>query len=130
MISLVEDERLKRQREVPITVIMGNPPYSAGCQKSDNDNSANVSYPKLEKSISDTYAKYTEAKMKKTLYDSYIEVMASNRLGSQGIISFVSNGSFIDSQATDGMRKSLYEEFNHLYIFNLRGDQRTQGETS
>ena len=125
------DERLKRQQEVPITVIMGNPPYSAG-QKSDNDNSANVSYPKLEKSISDTYAKYTEAKMKKTLYDSYIEAFrwASNRLGSQGIISFVSNGSFIDSQATDGMRKSLYEEFNHLYIFNLRGDQRTQGETS
>ena len=125
------DERLKRQQEVPITVIMGNPPYSAG-QKSDNDNSANVSYPKLEKSISDTYAKYTEAKMKKTLYDSYIEAFrwASNRLGSQGIISFVSNGSFIDSQATDGMRKSLYEEFNHIYIFNLRGDQRTQGETS
>lgn len=125
------DERLKRQQEVPITVIVGNPPYSAG-QKSDNDNSANISYPKLEKSISDTYAKYTEAKMKKTLYDSYIEAFrwASNRLGSQGIISFVSNGSFIDSQATDGMRKSLYEEFNHLYIFNLRGDQRTQGETS
>ncbi len=28
------------------------------------------------------------------------------------------------------MRKSFYEEFNQLYIFNLRGDQRTQGETS
>ena len=46
------------------------------------------------------------------------------------MIGFVSNGSFIDSQTTDGLRKSLYEEFNHLYIFNLRGDQRTQGETS
>ncbi|MFK4926665.1 DEAD/DEAH box helicase [Lactococcus garvieae] len=125
------DERLKKQQEVPITVIMGNPPYSAG-QKSDNDNAQNVSYPKLEKAISDTYARHTEAKMKKTLYDSYIEAFkwASDRLGEQGLISFVSNGSYIDSQATDGMRKCLYEEFNHLYIFNLRGDQRTQGETS
>lgn len=123
------DERLKRQQEVPITVIVGNPPYSAG-QKSDNDNSANISYPKLEKSISDTYAKYTEAKMKKTLYDSYIEAFrwASNRLGIQGVIAFVSNGSYIDSQATDGLRKCFYNEFNHLYIFNLRGDARTSGE--
>ncbi|OQJ71610.1 helicase [Leuconostoc pseudomesenteroides] len=123
------DERLKRQQEVPITAIIGNPPYSAG-QKSDNDNAANLSYPKLERSISETYAKYTQSKMKKTLYDSYIEAFrwASNRIGSKGIIGFVSNGSFLDSQATDGMRKVLYEEFNHLYIFNLRGDARTQGE--
>lgn len=125
------DERLKRQQEVPITAIIGNPPYSAG-QKFDNDNAANISYPRLETRISDTYAKYTNSKMKKTLYDSYIEAFrwASDRISSQGVIGFVSNGSFIDSQATDGMRKILFEEFNHLYIFNLRGDQRTQGETS
>jgi len=125
------DERLKRQQEVPITAIIGNPPYSAG-QKSDNDNAANLSYPKLESSILETYARYTQSKMKKTLYDSYIEAFrwASDRIGAKGIIGFVSNGSFLDSRATDGMRKVLYEEFNHLYIFNLRGDQRTQGETS
>ncbi len=123
------DERLKRQQEVPITAIIGNPPYSAG-QKSDNDNSANVSYPKLEQAISKSYAKYTGSKMKKTLYDSYIEAFrwAGDRLGSKGVIGFVSNGSFIDSQATDGMRKCLHDEFNHLYIFNLRGDARTSGE--
>ncbi|EOF50873.1 TPA: DEAD/DEAH box helicase [Enterococcus faecium] len=123
------DERLKRQQEVPITAIIGNPPYSAG-QKSDNDNSANISYPKLEHAISKTYAKYTDSKMKKTLYDSYIEAFrwASDRIGSKGVIGFVSNGSFIDSQATDGMRKCLHDEFNHLYIFNLRGDARTSGE--
>lgn len=123
------DERLKRQKEVPITAIIGNPPYSAG-QRSDNDNAANFSYPKLEKRISETYAKYTDAKMKKTLYDSYIQAFrwASDRLKDKGIIAFVSNGSFLDSQATNGMRKIVSEEFNHLYIFNLRGDARTQGE--
>lgn len=119
------DERLKRQQEIPITVIMGNPPYSAG-QESDNDNAANVSYPKLEQRISETYAKHTDVKMKKTLYNSYIEAFrwASDRLDDKGIVAFVSNGQFIDSIAASGLRKSFYDEFNHIYIFNLRGNQR------
>ncbi|MFJ5131609.1 DEAD/DEAH box helicase [Staphylococcus saprophyticus] len=123
------DKRLKRQQEVPITAIIGNPPYSAG-QKSDNDNAANLTYPKLEKRVSETYAKYTDVKMKKTLYDSYIQAFrwASDRLKGKGVIAFISNGSYLDSQATNGMRKIISEEFNHLYIFNLRGDAYTQGE--
>ncbi|MFI3603493.1 DEAD/DEAH box helicase [Vagococcus fluvialis] len=125
------DERLKRQQEVPITAIIGNPPYSAG-QSSVNNANQNIDYPKLNSKIEKTYAKHSAANLKKSLYDSYIQAFrwASDRLGSQGIIGFVSNGSFIDSQSTDGFRKVLVEEFNHLYILNLRGDQRTQGETS
>ena len=70
--------------------------------------------------------------MKKAVYDSYIQAFrwSSDRIKELGVIGFVSNGSFIDSQSTDGFRKVLFEEFNHLYIFHLRGDQRTQGETS
>lgn len=125
------DTRLKRQQEVPITAIISNPPYSAG-QTSVNDSNQNIDYPKLNSKIENTYAKYSNANLKKSLYDSYIQAFrwASDRIESQGIIGFVSNGSFIDSQSTDGFRKVLAEEFNHLYIFNLRGDQRTQGETS
>lgn len=125
------DERLKRQQEVPITAIIGNPPYSAG-QSSVNNANQNIDYPKLNSKIEKTYAKYSTANLKKSLYDSYIQAFrwASDRLSSQGIIGFVSNGSFIDSQSTDGFRKVLVEEFNYLYILNLRGDQRTQGETS
>ena len=125
------DARLKRQQEVPITAIIGNPPYSAG-QTSVNDSNQNIDYPNLNAKIENTYAKYSTANLKKSLYDSYIQAFrwASDRIGSQGVIGFVSNGSFIDSQSTDGFRKVLSEEFNHLYIFNLRGDQRTQGETS
>lgn len=123
------DERLKRQQEVPITAIIGNPPYSAG-QTSVNDSNQNIDYPNLNAKIENTYAKYSTANLKKSLYDSYIQAFrwASDRLGSHGVIGFVSNGSFIDSQSTDGFRKVLSEEFNHLYIFNLRGDARTQGE--
>lgn len=123
------DARLKRQQEVPITAIIGNPPYSAG-QTSVNDSNQNIDYPNLNAKIENTYAKYSTANLKKSLYDSYIQAFrwASDRIGSQGVIGFVSNGSFIDSQSTDGFRKVLSEEFNYLYIYNLRGDARTQGE--
>ncbi|MFK4944355.1 DEAD/DEAH box helicase [Lactococcus garvieae] len=125
------DERLKRQQEVPITVIVGNPPYSVG-QGNANDDNQNLTYPILSSRIEETYAKHSNAGLKKSLYDMYIQAIrwASDRLTNKGIIGFVSNGSFIDSQSTSGLRYSLYNEFNHLYIFNLRGDQRTVGEQS
>ncbi|WP_285141973.1 DEAD/DEAH box helicase [Lactococcus petauri] len=120
------DERLKRQQEVPITVIIGNPPYSVG-QGNANDGNQNLVYPKLNKRIEETYAKHTKANLKKSLYDSYIQAIrwASDRLENNGIIGFVSNGSFIDKNSTSGFRKSLKDEFNHLYIFNLKGDMRS-----
>lgn len=125
------DERLKKEQETPITVIIGNPPYSVG-QSRVNDSNANTDYPNLNKRIENTYAKDSKSKLKKSLYDSYIKALrwASDRIQTSGIIGFVSNGSFIDSRSRDVLRKSLFEEFNHLYIYNLRGDQRTQGEIS
>ncbi|MCR4372491.1 DEAD/DEAH box helicase [Bacillus amyloliquefaciens] len=125
------DERLKRQQEVPITVIIGNPPYSAK-QASVNDNNANLKYEKLDKRLAETYVANSTAINKNNLYDSYIRAIrwSSDRLVGNGIIGFVSGAGFIDGNTADGLRKSLFDEFNHLYILNLRGDQRTQGETS
>ena len=125
------DERLKRQKNVPITAIIGNPPYSKG-QSNDNDNNKNLEYPELFKSVANTYVKHSKTSSVLGMYDSYVLSIrwASNRLNGKGVVAFVSNGSYIDSQSADGLRKSLYEEFNYLYIFNLRGDQRTSGETS
>lgn len=125
------NSRLKRQQEEPIFVIMGNPPYSAK-QTSANDNNQNQKYPKLDKAIEDTYAKNSIAINKNSLYDSYIRAIrwSSDRIGDKGIIGFVTNGAFIDSLNSDGLRKSLYDEYNYIYIFNLRGNQRTSGEES
>ncbi|EOI6543450.1 DEAD/DEAH box helicase [Enterococcus hirae] len=125
------DERLKRQQEVPINVIIGNPPYSVGAND-ENESDKNLNYPILESRIAETYVKYSISKSLRGLYDSYVKALrwSSDRIGKKGVIGFVSNASFIDSKSADGLRKCLYEEFNYLYIFNLRGDQRTQGETS
>ena len=125
------DKRLKRQQEKPITAIIGNPPYSIG-QGSQNDNNQNISYPKLDKRLADTYVAKSNAGLTKGLYDSYVKAFrwASDRLKEQGIIGFVTNGAYLNTNSADGLRAGLYEEFNHLYIFNLRGDQRTIGEKS
>lgn len=125
------DQRLKRQQEKPITAIIGNPPYSIG-QGSQNDNNQNISYPKLDKRLADTYVAKSNAGLTKGLYDSYVKAFrwASDRLKDNGVIGFVTNGNYLNTNSADGLRAGLYEDFNHLYIFNLRGDQRTLGEQS
>ena len=125
------DQRLKRQQEKPITAIIGNPPYSIG-QGSENDNNQNISYPKLDQRLADTYVAKSKSITTKGLYDSYIKAFrwASDRLKGQGVIGFVTNGNYLNTNSADGLRAGLYEEFNHLCIFNLRGDQRTLGEQS
>lgn len=124
-------ERVKAQQKAPLRVIMGNPPYSVG-QKSANDNAQNQAYPKLDNRIADTYAKGTNAINKNSLYDAYIKAFrwSSDRLDKEhgGIICFVSNGSWIDGNSQDGFRKHLEKEFSNIYVFNLRGNARTQGE--
>lgn len=125
-------KRVRAQKKQPIQIIIGNPPYSVG-QKSANDNAQNQSYPKLEKRIADTYAKYGTATSKKALYDSYIKAFrwASDRLTDTngGIIAFVSNAGWLDGNGMDGFRKCLADEFSSIYVFNLRGNCRTSGET-
>ncbi|UNE54277.1 DEAD/DEAH box helicase [Bartonella machadoae] len=122
---------LELQKKLNIEVIIGNPPYSLR-QKSENDNAQNTPYPLLDKRISETYAAHSKATSMQALYDSYIRAIrwASDRIENAGVIGFVTNASFIDANSMDGLRKCLVEEFSSLYIFHLRGNQRTSGELS
>lgn len=126
-------ERVAAQKKAPVRVIIGNPPYSAG-QKSANDNAQNQKYLILEDKIAKSYATLSSAGLKASLYDSYIKAFrwSSDRLDKEngGIIAFVSNGNWLDSNSTDGLRKSFENEFSSIYVFNLRGNQRTSGELS
>lgn len=114
-----------------IQVVVGNPPYSVG-QKSANDNNANQRYPSLDAKIEATYTARSSGTNKNSLYDSYLRAIrwASDRVGDAGVIGFVTNGGFIDGNTADGVRLTLTEEFSHLYVYNLRGNQRTAGELS
>ena len=123
-------ERVRRQNRLPIRVIVGNPPYSVG-QRNANDNNANESYPSLDARIKSEYAARSKnGSTKKALYDSYIRAFrwASDRIGDQGVVCFVSNAGWLRAAAMDGMRQCLAEEFDDIYVFDLRGNARTKGE--
>jgi predicted helicase len=122
-------ERANKQQGNDIRVIIGNPPYSTG-QTSENDNNQNQKYDKLDGDIRRSYVKHSTGVNKNSLYDSYIRAVrwASDRIKDKGMVCYVSNGSFIDSNAMDGLRHSLTDEFSRIYCFNLRGNARTSGE--
>ena len=125
-------ERVKRQKNAPLQIIFGNPPYTIG-QNSANDNAQNKKYPILDNRISETYSKESSAGLNKALYDAYIKGFrwATDRLNNNGgVIGFVTNGAWIDGTATSGFRKTIEKEFSSIYVFNLRGNQRTSGEIS
>ncbi|CAN5386106.1 DEAD/DEAH box helicase family protein [soil metagenome] len=126
-------ERVARQKKAPLRVIMGNPPYSVG-QKSANDNAQNQKYDKLDARIANTYARESTAGLNKSLYDAYIKAFrwSTDRLDpiNGGVIAFVSNGAWLDGNSTDGFRKTIEKEFSSIWVFNLRGNQRTSGELS
>src|SRR5699024_9912447 len=126
-------ERVTKQKNAPLRVIMGNPPYSIG-QKSANDNAQNQSYDKLEARIAETFAERSNAVLNKSSYDAYMKAYrwSTDRLDPErgGVIGFVTNASWLDGNSHDGFRKCIEEDFSKIYVFDLRGNQRTSGELS
>ncbi|MBS1902142.1 MAG: N-6 DNA methylase [Bacteroidetes bacterium] len=133
LFSTENTERVKRQKQSPIFVIVGNPPYNAG-QVNENDNNKNRKYPVIDKRVSESYSKESRATNKIALSDPYVKAFrfASDRViaNGEGVISFVSNSSFLEDVAFDGMRKQLSEEFDEIFIFNLGGNVRKNPKLS
>lgn len=125
-------ERVERQKAADINVIIGNPPYNVG-QLNENDNNKNRKYDVIDKRIRATYAKDSKATLKNQLYDAYVRFWrwASDRLdGRPGIVCYVSNNSFVDQYAFDGMRKHLLQDFDQVYHLDLHGNVRQNPKIS
>ena len=123
------NERARAEKDSAITVIVMNPPYSAG-QKEENDKNKNLKYPRLDERIEETYVRQSGAGLMTKLYDSYFRALrwASDRIGERGVIAFVSNSSFLDANSTDGVRLTLQDEFSQIFVYDLKGNARTSGE--
>ena len=120
--------RVQEQNEKTISVIIGNPPYNAN-QQNENDNNKNREYPAIDRRISETYIAASTAQKTKQ-YDMYKRFIrwASDRLADDGIVAFVSNSAFLNARQDDGFRKVVAEEFNELWVLDLKGNARTSGE--
>ena len=118
-------QRVENQKGTPMFVVIGNPPYNA-VQVNDSDNNRNRKYPAMDARVAETYAKDSTATLKNALYDPYVKAIrwASDRIGEEGVVAFVTNNSFLDGVALDGMRKHLADDFDAIYILDLGGNAR------
>ena len=123
--------RVEAQKETPMFVVIGNPPYNVG-QVNENDNNKNRKYPTMDARVAETYAKDSTASNKNALADPYVKAIrwASDRIGEEGVVAFVTNNSFLDGLAFDGMRKHLTNDFDVIYILDLSGNVRKNPKLS
>lgn len=124
-------KRVHRQKDAPIFVIVANPPYNAG-QVNENDNNKNRRYEEIDRRIKETYQAASNAKLSSKLYDPYVRAFrwASDRIGDQGVIAYVSNGSFGEDFSFDGFRECLSKEFQYIDIVDLGGNVRKNPKLS
>ena len=131
LFALENTQRVESQKGTPMFVIIGNPPYNVG-QVNENDNNKNRKYPTMDARVKDTYGKDSTATNKNALADPYVKAIrwASDRIGEEGVIAFVTNNSFLDGVAFDGMRKHLADDFDAIYILDLSGNVRKNPKLS
>ncbi len=126
-------ERVQRQKDAPIYVVIGNPPYNAG-QVNENDNNKNRKYPAIDKRVQETYVKDSTATYRADLSDPYVKAfrMASDRILSrgEGIVCYVTNNGFLDGIAFDGVRKHMRKDFDRISIIDLGGNVRKNPKLS
>ena len=125
MFTPANTERVEKQKQTPMFVVIGNPPYNAG-QVNENDNNKNRKYETMDARVRETYSQDSKAKNKKALSDPYVKAIqwALDRVGEEGVVAFVTNNSFLDGVAFDGMRKHLAEDCDAIYILDLGGNAR------
>ena len=122
-------ERAEKQKASPMFIVIGNPPYNVG-QAKDSDNNRNRKHEAMDERVRETYVQDSAAQLKASLYDACIKALrwASDRIGEEGIVAFVTNNNFLDAISGDGIRKHLAQDFTKIYHVNLKGNARTSGE--
>ena len=131
LFALENARRVEDQKKAPMFVIIGNPPYNMG-QVNENDNNKNRKYETMDARVKDTYSQDSKATTKNKLSDPYVKAIrwASDRIEDEGVVAFVTNNSFLDGVAFDGMRKHLADDFNAIYILDLGGNVRKNPKLS
>ena len=124
-------DRVRRQKESPVFVVIGNPPYNVG-QTDESEENKNRKYPALDRRIAETYTADSSATLRNKLSDPYVRAFrwASDRIGQDGVVAFVTNSSFVDQVAFDGMRHHLLRDFQRIHVLDLGGNVRRNPKLS
>jgi predicted helicase len=124
-IAKESSEALKVKEDVPVMVVMGNPPYSVS---SSNIIDAGTDFFKLYESYKEIVRK--EERNIQPLSDDYIKFIAfahwKIKQAGQGIVGMITNNSYLDGLIHRDLRRKLLEDFDEIYILNLHGNSKRQ----
>src|SRR5260370_21671002 len=87
----------------------------------------------MDRRVQETYTADSKATLRNKLSDPYVKAfrLASDRIrATGGVIAYITNNSFIDQIAFDGMRKNLTRDFSKIYILDLGGNVRQNPKLS
>jgi predicted helicase len=117
-LSTEANEANRIKRDTPVMCVIGNPPYSVSSSNKSEW---------IEKLVTD-YKKDLNERNVQPLSDDYIKFIRFGQYfidkNGSGILAFISNNSFLDGIIHRGMRKSLLESFDAVYILDLHGNSK------
>ena len=126
----LEEERDRADRvkqDVPVLVILGNPPYNGFAGMAVDE----------ERQLSEAYrnTQHVRRPEGQGLNDLYVRFfrMAERRIAEktgQGVICFISNYSWLDGLSFTGMRERYLDAFDAIRIDSLNGDKYKTGKTT
>jgi len=127
-----EASRIKK--DIPVMVVLGNPPYSGESQnKSQNKKVRNwierlLDDYKKEPDKENTVGQKLEEKNSKWINDDYVKFIRFGQYfiekNKEGILAFITNHSFLDNPTFRGMRWHLLKTFDKIYILDLHGNAK------
>ena len=131
--AFISDEAnaaLSVKRDEPILVILGNPPYKRHSVNPSRVGRNLTFIGELIEDYKQVDGEPLDEATSKALQDDYVKFIrwAQWRIdkNGEGITGYIVNFSFINGPTFRGMRKSLLESFNTIYILNLHGSTRIQ----
>lgn len=117
-LSQEANEANEVKREVPVMVVLGNPPYSVSSSNKGE----------WITNLCEVYKKNLNERNIQPLSDDYIKFIRYGQYfvdkNNEGILAYISNNSFIDGTIHRQMRRSLLETFDKIYIIDLHGNSR------
>ena len=119
---------LSVKRDEPLLVILGNPPYQRSSANPSRVGRELTFIGELIENYKQVDGEPLGERNSKTLQSDYVKFIrwAQWRIdkNGEGVIGYIVNNSFLDGPMFCGMRKSLLDSFNTIYLFNLHGSNR------
>ena len=114
-------------------VVIGNPPYNVETGQRKRQQQRTGSIQLMDSRVRETYGTSLHSDATKISIGGSVCEGDSVGIGpdwsDEGVVAFVTNNSFLDGVAFDGMRKHLADDFDAIYILDLEWECPQESKT-